>query len=143
MHWIDGLLAHDAVFCLMGIAVGVLSGLLGIGGGIVLVPMLHAVLLARGLSSEVAFHSALATSMACIVFTALSSTRAHQQRGNIVWPTLWAMLPMVFIGAWGATWLAIRLPARGLSVFFACFLLFAAYQLWQAQPSAASRLPGQ
>lgn len=143
MHWIDVLIAHNAVFFLMGVAVGVLSGLLGIGGGIVLVPMLHAVLLARGLTPALAFHTALATAMACIVFTALSNMHAHQQRGNIVWSYVWAMLPMVSLGALAATWLAIQVPASLLKLIFALFLLVAARQLWHVQATKTAHPPSR
>jgi len=94
MDWIQLLIEQYALFCLIGVVVGVLSGLLGIGGGIVLVPMLHAMLVAKGFSADAAFHMALATSMACIVFTSLSSILAHHKNQNIVWPYVWAMVPM-------------------------------------------------
>ena len=99
MEWRSLFIAQYALFCLIGVVVGLLSGLLGIGGGIVLVPILHAVLIAKGFPADTAFHMALATSMACIVFISLSSILAHHKNQNIVWPYVWAMVPMAFIGS--------------------------------------------
>lgn len=136
-------MAHDVLFCLIGVVVGVLSGLLGIGGGMVLVPLLNAILLARGFAADVAFHMALATSMACIVFTSLSSIRAHHQHQNIVWAYVWAMVPMAFIGSLLATLVAIRLDALYLTLFFAMFTLFAASQLFLDRKPTRHAAPGK
>lgn len=143
MDWITVFFQQYALFCLIGMVVGVLSGLLGIGGGIVLVPLLHGILVAKGFASDVAFHMALATSMACIVFTSLSSIIAHHKNQNIVWPYVWAMVPMAFLGALLATLVAIRLDARYLTVFFASFTLFAAIQLLIDRKPSPQKLPGK
>lgn len=129
MDWMHLFFEQYALFSLIGMVVGVLSGLLGIGGGIVLVPMLHAILVAKGFSADVAFHMSLATSMACIVFTSLSSILAHHKNQNIVWTYVWAMMPMAFLGSLLATLVAIHLDAFYLTLFFAAFTFFAATQL--------------
>lgn len=123
-------------FALIGVVVGVLSGLLGIGGGMVLVPVLSAIFIAGGWPHALAFHAALATSMACIVLTSLSSIRAHHLRGNIVWSYLWRMVPMAFLGSMLATLLVVRLNAVALTAFFAAFALYAAMHMLRDQPSA-------
>ena len=143
MDWIQVFFEQYALFCLIGMVVGVLSGLLGIGGGIVLVPMLHAILLAKGFSADIAFHMALATSMACITFTSLSSISAHHKSRNIVWTYVWAMVPMVFMGSLLATLVAIHLDAFYLTLFFAIFLLFAATQLFLDRKPAQHKIPGK
>lgn len=143
MAWMTLFVEQYALFCLTGIAVGVLSGLLGIGGGIVLVPILHAMLLARGFAADVAFHMALATSMACIVFTSLSSILAHHQNRNIVWSYVWAMVPMAFLGSLLATLLAIRLQAVYLTLFFAAFTFFAATQMFVHRTPGQQAAPGR
>lgn len=132
-----------ALFCLIGMLVGVLSGLLGIGGGIVLVPMLHVILVAKGFSANAAFHMALATSMACIVFTSLSSILAHHKNQNIVWPYVWAMVPMAFLGSLLATLVAIHLNALYLTLFFATFTFFAATQLFRDRKPIQHKVPGK
>lgn len=143
MQWISLFFEQYALFCLIGVVVGMLSGLLGIGGGIVLVPMLHAILLAKGYGAEAAFHMALATSMACIVFTSLSSILAHHKHHNIVWSYVWAMVPMAFLGSLLATLVAIHLEAVYLSLFFAAFTLFAALQLYLDRKPARQQVPGK
>lgn len=143
MDWIPLFFEQYALFCLTGMVVGVLSGLLGIGGGIVLVPMLHAMLVAKGFSADVAFHMALATSMACIVFTSLSSILAHHKNQNIVWPYVWAMVPMAFLGSLLATLVAIHLDALYLTLFFATFTFFAATQLFRDRKPARHQVPGK
>lgn len=132
-----------ALFCLIGVVVGVLSGLLGIGGGIVLVPILHAILVAKGFSADLAFHMALATSMACIVFTSLSSIAAHHKNQNIVWPYVWAMVPMAFVGSLLATLVAIQLNAFYLTLFFGVFTFYAAIQLFMDRKPAQHKVPGK
>ena len=143
MDWIQLFFEQYALFCLIGVVVGVLSGLLGIGGGIVLVPMLHAMLVAKGFSADAAFHMALATSMACIVFTSLSSILAHHKNQNIVWPYVWAMVPMAFIGSLLATLVAIHLDAFYLTLFFATFTFFAAIQLFLDRKPTQHKVPGK
>jgi uncharacterized protein len=143
MEWLQVFIEQYALFCLIGMIVGVLSGLLGIGGGIVLVPMLHAILVAKGFSADVAFHMALATSMACIVFTSLSSITAHHKNQNIVWPYVWAMVPMAFLGSLLATLVAIHLNALYLTLFFAVFTFYAAIQLFLDRKPAQHKVPGK
>lgn len=143
MVWLHLFVEQYALFCLIGVVVGVLSGLLGIGGGIVLVPMLHAILLAKGFSADIAFHMALATSMACIVFTSMSSITAHHKNRNIVWSYVWAMVPMAFIGSLLATLVAIHLDGFYLTLFFAIFLLFAATQLFLDRKPVQHKVPGK
>ena len=107
---------HDAImiegwwmFPLLGIAAGVLAGLLGIGGGLVLVAALAWLLPLHGVPQDAAMHAALATSMASIVFTASSSARAHHKRGSVLWPTVKWMVPGVLLGGWLGSLFAIAL----------------------------------
>lgn len=143
MEWVQLFIEQYALFCLIGVVVGILSGLLGIGGGIVLVPVLHAILVAKGFTADAAFHMALATSMACIVFTSMSSIAAHHKNQNIVWPYVWAMVPMAFLGSLLATLVAIHLDALYLTLFFAAFTLFAAVQLFLDRKPAQHKTPGK
>ena len=71
----------------MGAIAGILAGLLGIGGGIIIVPVLALVLTGQGVSPEVVMHVSIGTSLATIVTTSLSSIRAHQKRKAIDWST--------------------------------------------------------
>lgn len=143
MEWLTVFITQYAVFCLIGMLVGMISGLLGIGGGIVLVPMLHAILIAKGFVADTAFHMALATSMVCIVFTSLSSILAHHKNQNIVWPYVWAMVPMAFVGSLLTTLVAIHLEAKYLTLFFATFTFFAAVQLFLDRKPTQHQVPGK
>ena len=103
------------VFLALGAIAGVLAGLLGVGGGLVLVAALAWLLPAQGLvPAEAAMHTALATSLASIVFTAMSSARAHAKRGSVLWPVVVWMVPGILIGGWLGSRLAVGLDGAWL-----------------------------
>jgi len=127
----------------IGLAVGFLAGLLGIGGGMVMVPMLVFVFAAKRFPAEYMMHLALATSMATIVFTSLSSVRAHHLHGAVDWRVARAMAPGIVAGALAATLIAGFVPTRPLAAFFALFLTYASLQMFfEAKPKPSRRLPG-
>ena len=72
-----------AAYLVVGAVVGFMAGLLGIGGGMIMVPMLVFVFTAKGFPPEHMMHLAIATSMSTILFTSLSSVRAHHRRGGV------------------------------------------------------------
>ena len=74
------------VYLVMGLFVGLFAGLLGIGGGTLLVPLMVFVFTAQGFENERILHLAIGTSLASIVFTSISSIRAHHARGAVLWP---------------------------------------------------------
>lgn len=128
----------------IGVAVGFLAGLLGIGGGMVMVPMLVFVFTAKGFPAEHMMHLALATSLATIAFTSLSSVRAHHRHDGVDWPVARAMAPGIVAGAFVAALVAGFIPTRPLAVFFTGFLFYAAAQLFiEIKPRAARQLPGR
>jgi uncharacterized protein len=128
----------------LGSVTGFLAGLLGIGGGMIQVPFLTWVLDTRGVPSELGLKIAIATAMATIVFTSLSSVRAHHARGAVRWPIVRAMAPGIVLGALvagGSVFAAIKGPALGL--FFALFVGYSATQmLFDRKPKASRQLPG-
>jgi uncharacterized membrane protein YfcA len=87
----------DPLFALalavLGCVTGVAAGLLGIGGGMILVPFLTILFTWQGLSLELTVHAAIATSMATILFTSVSSVRAHQKKGAVRWDLVAALTP--------------------------------------------------
>lgn len=128
----------------IGVAVGFFAGLLGIGGGIVLVPMLVLVFSAQEFSPAHVLHMALATSMATIVFTSLSSMRAHHAHGAVDWPIAGAMSPGMLAGAFVAALAAGLIPTRPLAVAFTALMFLAATQfLLDLRPRRARALPGR
>lgn len=90
-----------------GVVAGILSGLLGVGGGIVIVPVLYHIFTGLGIDEAVRMHVAVGTSLATIIPTAISSSRAHRRRGSIDDALLKSWAPSIFVGvvmasAWGS-----------------------------------------
>jgi len=128
----------------IGLAVGFLAGLLGIGGGMVMVPMLVFVFTAKGFPAEYMMHIALATALATITFTSLSSVRAHHRHGGVDWAVARAMAPGILAGSLAAALAAGFIPTRPLAVFFTGFMFYAAAQMFVAiKPRAGRKLPGR
>ena len=127
----------------IGIAVGFLAGLFGIGGGMVMVPMLVFVFTAKGFPAEHMMHLSLATSMATIVFTSLSSVRAHHRHDAVDWAVARAMAPGIVIGALVATLVAGFVPTRPLASGFTVFMFYAATRMFiEVKPKPSRQLPG-
>lgn len=127
----------------IGLMVGFLAGLLGIGGGMIMVPMLVFVFTAKGFPAEHMMHLALATSMATIVFTSLSSVRAHHRHEAVDWKVARAMAPGIVAGALAATLVAGFVPTRPLAIFFTAFMFYAAAQMFfEVKPKPTRQLPG-
>lgn len=101
-----------------GAAGGLLAGLLGVGGGIVIVPALDLALVTAGVDPAVAMHMAVATSMATIVPTSISSSRSHAKRGSIDFPVVKRWSLSIVIGALIGVLVASRVDARGLAGVF-------------------------
>jgi uncharacterized protein len=128
----------------LGIVVGFLAGLLGIGGGMMMVPVLPYLLSRQGVASGMAVKMAIATSMATIVFTSLSSLRVHQRLGNVRWDVARRLVPGILLGslAAGAGAFAV-LKGQGLAILFAVFITYTAIQmLLDRKPKPGRQLPG-
>ena len=86
------------LFLLLGTFTGFAAGLLGIGGGMLMVPFITMLLTARDFPRELIVHMAIATSLSTIMFTSLSSVRAHHKRGAVLWPVVKVLAPGILIG---------------------------------------------
>ncbi|MGH8855152.1 MAG: sulfite exporter TauE/SafE family protein [Telluria sp.] len=127
----------------MGTFGGFAAGLLGIGGGMVLVPFITMIFTARGFAPELTIHMAIATSLATIVFTSLSSVRAHHQHGAVLWPVVKLLAPGILVGSWIGPWIGKQMNAAVLAGFFGVFVAFSATQMLVGKkPAAARALPG-
>lgn len=118
----------------LGAVVGFLAGLLGIGGGGIMVPVLTSVFMWQQVPLSHAVHMALATSMAAIIPTALASTRSHHRRQAVLWPVVWRLAPGIVLGTLLITHIASGLDARFLAIFFACFMALVVAQMVIAKP---------
>ena len=128
---------------LTGLVVGTLAGMLGIGGGAIMVPLLVLLMDAQGLPHAQVLHLAVGTSMSTILFTSLSSVRSHQRRGAIRWDVFRAMTPGILIGGLIGAALASHIPSAALAMAFTAIIFVAATNmLLNRQPHAARQLPG-
>lgn len=128
----------------LGVVAGLLAGLLGLGGGIVIVPLLTFSFTALHFPPAHLQHLALGTSLATIVFTSISSLRAHHGHQAVNWPVVRQITPGILIGSFSGSWVAAALSSRFLKGFFAIFAFFVAWQLlMDARPKASRQLPGR
>lgn len=132
-----------ALHLVFGVIAGILAGLLGIGGGVVLVPILNFTLPLEGIDASVAHHMALATSMSSIMFTSLSSARSHNKRGTVRWDIVKTMTPGLLLGTLAGTFVVAGLPTGPLKIIFAVFLAYTGVQMiLDFKPKASFHLPG-
>lgn len=119
------------ILMVAGTISGLMAGLLGIGGGIVIVPILEFSLSYFGIDDAVRMHIAVATSLAIIIPTSLSSARAHRRRGTVDVDIIKSWAPGIFIGAVIGSYSASKLNGKMLVIIFA-FLAFliALKMLW-------------
>lgn len=126
----------------MGCFGGFAAGLLGIGGGMILVPFITMVLSARQVPDELVVHMAIATSLGTIMFTSLSSVRAHHQHGAVRWDIVKLLAPGILVGSTIGPWFGKQMNASVLAMFFGVFVAFSATQmLINKKPAAARELP--
>jgi uncharacterized protein len=133
-----------AALTTLGLGTGFLAGLLGIGGGMLMVPFITFLLSQQGLDSGLAVKMAIATSMATIVFTSISSVRAHHKKGAVRWDIVVRLAPGIVAGAALAS-LGVFSVLKGnvLALLFAGFVGFSATQmLLNKRPAPTRTLPG-
>ena len=101
----------------------------GVGGGLIIVPVLYYVFASHGYDPQHLMHMAVATSLATIVFTATSSTLAHHKRKAVLWPIVFIITPGIIVGTWFGGIFASNLDNEVLSKIFAIFELLVAIHL--------------
>ncbi|MCB1738464.1 MAG: sulfite exporter TauE/SafE family protein [Gammaproteobacteria bacterium] len=127
---------------------GVAAGLLGVGGGLIIVPALIFSLPMLGPDyappADLNVHVAVGTSLAVIVFTAIASTRAHHRRNGVLWPVWRAATPGLLLGALIGAALADAMSGELLRRIFGGFELLIALELaFGREPSPHRSLPGR
>ena len=136
-------LALLPIFLATGAFVGFLAGLLGIGGGFTIVPILVEVFSSQGFARDHIIPMAIGTSAGPIVFTALSSTRAHHAKGAVDWRVVKAMSPGIVLGSLVGPQIASALPPAMMSALFGAFIWWGAWRMLRKPSTVATRqLPG-
>jgi uncharacterized membrane protein YfcA len=125
----ENLLLLGAAMLVAGCAAGVMAGLFGIGGGIVIVPALELALGFLGVDPAIRMHVAVATSLATIIPTSLSSARAHHHRQAVDFEIVKRWAPFVLIGALAGAWIAAQVHSRVLAIIFATLALLIALKM--------------
>ena len=109
-----------------------------------MVPFMTFILTAKGFPAEYTVKMAVATSLATICFTSLSSVRAHHQRGAVLWPVALALAPGILLGSLVGAYVAVAMSGKWLTVLFALFVGFSATQMFlDRKPKPTRTLPGQ
>ncbi len=128
----------------LGICTGFLAGLLGIGGGMIMVPFLTILLSNKGVGADLAVKMAIATSMATIIFTSVSSVRAHHKRGAVRWDLVKGLAPGIVLGsAIASVGVFAMLKGASLAIFFGLFVGFSATQMFlDKKPAPSRQMPG-
>lgn len=120
-----------------------MAGLLGVGGGVIIVPALMFAFTVQGFADGDVVRMALGTSMASIVFASLSSMRAHNARGAVDWTVVRRIAPGIVVGTFTGAQLAAHLPALALKVLFVVLLAYIGMQMApDCRPPPLRALPG-
>jgi uncharacterized membrane protein YfcA len=124
-----------------GVVAGFIAGLLGVGGGIVIVPVLYLLFTALGVAEEVRMHVAVGTSLSTIVFTSYSSLSAHSKKGAVDWELFRSWAPGIIAGVLIGTAIAAVISGKSMTAIFGGIALVVA--LWMAfSPTGLQLFPG-
>ncbi len=127
----------------LGAMIGLAAGLLGVGGGMLTVPSLTLLFTLQKYPPEHVVHLAIATSLATIMFTSISSVRAHSRRGAVLWRVALRMAPGILVGSAIGAKIAGALPTQVLALVFSAFVGFSATEmLLDRKPKPTRQLPG-
>lgn len=118
------------MYLVLGVCSGVLAGLFGIGGGLIIVPVLVFSFSAQGVSADVLTHLAVGTSLACILFTSINSVWAHHQRGAVLWSlVIWLSVGILLGSSLGGV-TASYIDGDDLQQIIGVFAVLMALQMW-------------
>ncbi len=131
------------IFLATGAVAGLMAGLFGVGGGMIMVPALALLLPKSGVEPAIVMQVAVATSLAVISATSISSAYAHHQRGGVLWPVWRALTPGLVAGSVAGAFVADQLPSRVLAAIVGVGALLTAVQMFlDRKPKTAHGLPG-
>ena len=132
---------YIALYLLLGCFSGFIAGLFGVGGGMIIVPVLVFSFNNQGLSPQILTHMAIGTSLATIIITSLSAIWAHHQRGAVLWPVVKKLAPGLLVGSLIGAQIAHAIPARQLEFIIGCFALLTAAQMFSGWKGKLDNLP--
>ncbi|MEA5097721.1 MAG: sulfite exporter TauE/SafE family protein [Burkholderiaceae bacterium] len=128
---------------LLGAIVSLIAGMFGVGGGLVLVPILYMLFAAQGFPHEHIMHIALGTTMMSMIVTVAVSMNVHRKLGNIDWTIAKIMAIGLALGSVAGSTIASRLPTRPLTLIFSGIVILAAINMiLNIKPSPSRQLPG-
>jgi uncharacterized membrane protein YfcA len=131
-----------AIYALTGIFAGLIGGMLGLGGGVIIVPILHYLFIQQGFSPTIIMHLAVTTSLATIIVTSLSATYTHHKKSAVLWPVVYRFAPGILLGAGLGAILADSLSSNSLRIVFGIFEVLIAIQIgFKIKPKAHMALP--
>lgn len=131
-----------SLYLVAGALAGLLSGLFGVGGGLIIVPILSTVFSAMAFPQQHIMHMALGTSLTTIVFTSISSARAHHRQANVDWTVVSRISGGIVVGTLLGAHMASSLSTAPLKIIFAIFIFCVATQMWlDFRPNATRGLP--
>lgn len=129
------------LYILLGCFVGFMAGLLGVGGGGILVPLLVSIFSYQSIGVNNVIHLALGTSLACMIISSTASIRAHASQGTVVWKVVYGMTPGIIVGSFLTARIAANVNSAYIAIFFALFMALVAVQMFLNWKPKASQKP--
>lgn len=118
------------IYLAIGAIAGFAAGLFGVGGGLIIVPILYVVFMQMSYDPAVIMHMALGTSLATIMITSISSVMAHQKKGAVLWPVFKNLAPGLVIGSFAGAGIAGLLTGSNLQLIIGVFAIWVAYKMF-------------
>ncbi|MCU7834405.1 MAG: sulfite exporter TauE/SafE family protein [gamma proteobacterium symbiont of Taylorina sp.] len=129
MEWADSIILLIALYGIVGLFSGILAGMLGVGGGLIIVPVLAGLFRSQNIDESIIMHLAVGSSLATIVVTSIGSMQAHNKRGSVVWSIFASLSPGIVIGALLGAWLAGLFSTFLLQKIVALFIIIIGIQM--------------
>lgn len=123
------------IYLLIGAIAGFAAGLFGVGGGLIIVPILYVVFTQLNYDPNVLMHMAIGTSLATIIVTSISSVTAHHRRGAVLWPVVRNLAPGLVLGSFLGAGVADLLSGQHLQLAIGLFALWMAYRMFKGAQS--------
>jgi len=132
------------IYLMVGAFVGIIAGLFGVGGGLIIVPVLAIIFKYQGVVNDIIMHLAIGTSLATIIPTSISSVIAHHRHGAVLWPAFMRLSPGILIGAFVAAYIADQISSDTLKIGVGVFVAVVAIKMFfDIKPKPRRELPGK